>query len=325
MESFHLRVSDRLEAQTTTKPTGPKAVGVLIDTFLNTVRINKRRNNSLIKGISYLSTAREAEENFPSYDTMLPARDAGFGCLELSISSGGAVHAELSRGECESIHTSIDTVGLVVETVASKLSWEFNPTSNNPSVRRKSIELHVAALQRTSWLGASAMMFCPGMINHPNNNEHVRHDLAMQRASEAVKRLLDTAEDLGVDLCIANAWNGMFYSPRELTDFVESFSSNRLGVYFNIAKVLGYDQHPPHWIELLGRHIKRVHFQDIQWQVGRRHAEFCDLMAGDVPWCDSMSALRDIGYNDTAVAEMIRWDPALLNRTSAAMDTILAL
>jgi len=245
--------------------------------------------------------------------------------MELVISSSGAIHTELSRGDCEIIRDSIDTVGLVVETIANRLSWELNPTSEDASVRHKAIELHAAALQRTSWLGASAMMFIPGVVNSPHKNETVRYDLAMQRATEAVKQLVDIAEDLGIDLCIANAWNGMFYSPQELIDFVDSFDSNRLGVYFNVANVLGYHQHPPHWIELLGKRLKRVHFQDFQRQIDDRNARFCDLMAGDVPWSDSMAALRGIGYNDTAVADMVRWDSALLERTSVAMDKILAL
>ena len=52
---------------------------------------------------------------------------------------------------------------------------------------------------------------------------------------------------------------------------------------------------------------------------------FCDLGAGDVPWKDTMKALRGIGYDKTLVAEMMPWDLGVLQRTSAALDAIMAL
>ena len=41
-----------------------------------------------------------------------------------------------------------------------------------------------------------------------------------------------------------------FYSPIELRDFVDSFDSDRLGVYLDIGNLIGYQQYPPHWVEL---------------------------------------------------------------------------
>ena len=50
---------------------------------------------------------------------------------------------------------------------------------------------------------------------------------------------------------------------------------------------------------------------------------FVDLMGGNVPWAESIAALKAIGYDKTIVAEM-GYDPAMLRKTSIAMDTILA-
>ena len=65
-----------------------------------------------------------------------------------------------------------------------------------------------------------------------------------------------------------NVWNGMFYSPLECADFVDSFQSERLGVYLDVGNLLGYQQYPPHWIELLGKRIKRIHIKDYQESFG---------------------------------------------------------
>ena len=74
--------------------------------------------------------------------------------------------------------------------------------------------------------------------------------------------MLPIAEDLNVDLCMENVWNGFFYSPIELRDFVDSFDSDKLGIYLDIGNLIGYQQYPPHWVELLNSRIKRVQIKD---------------------------------------------------------------
>jgi len=67
-----------------------------------------------------------------------------------------------------------------------------------------------------------------------------------------------------------------------------------------------------------------VHIKDFKKSVGTL-AGFCDLLAGDVPWKETMAALRKIGYDKTIVAEMMPPDPTLLKRTKAAMDKIVSM
>ena len=49
---------------------------------------------------------------------------------------------------------------------------------------------------------------------------------------------------------------------------------------------------------------------------------FCDIGAGDVPWQETIEALRTIEYKSTIIAEMLPWDETILSRTSAAMDQL---
>jgi hexulose-6-phosphate isomerase len=132
------------------------------------------------------------------------------------------------------------------------------------------------------------------------------------------------AEKMGVELCIENVWNGLLPSPLELAAFVDSFKSEKVGIYFDVGNGLNYHQHPPHWIEILGKRIKRVHFKDFKTSVGNMSG-FCDLMEGDVPWQDTINALKAVGYNKTVVAEMIPSNNEILAKASKAMDKLLAL
>jgi hexulose-6-phosphate isomerase len=181
-------------------------------------------------------------------------------------------------------------------------------------------------LQRAAWLGAKAMLMVPGAVTIPWEPKHkpIRYDRAVKWAKQAITRLAETAEHVGVDLCVENVWNGMFYSPLEFAGFIDSIGSPNVGAYFDAGNVLGYHQHPPHWIELLGPRIRRVHIKDFKKDFGNLSG-FCDLLAGDVPWKQTMAALRAIGYDKTIVAEMMPPDKTLLPRTKAAMEKIVKM
>jgi len=281
----------------------------------------------MIKCISYWSMQDGLAGTCPIEDALAQARAAGFAGLELCVGTEGVLTPETPQAECETIRRQIDASGLLVETLASGMSWAVNPTSDDADVRERAVGLHADALRRAAWLGCQAMLFVPGVVASPiSPDEKIRYDLAVDRARTAVGRLLETAEEVGVDLCIENVWNGLFYSPLELADFVDAFGSDRLGVYFDVANVLGYHQWPPHWIELLGSRIKRVHVKGFREAFGweGRYA-FCCLGEGDVPWEPTMAALASVGYDRTLVAEMLPYADGLLGRTSAAMDRIMAM
>jgi L-ribulose-5-phosphate 3-epimerase len=280
----------------------------------------------MIKAISYWSMKDGLAGTHLIADALATAQAHGYAGLELSVGSEGALTVESSQTDCEAIRGRIEASGVAVETAACGLGWAASATSDDEEVRKQAIDWHASALQRTAWIGAEAMLMVPGVVKSPISAELVRYDKAIERCREAVTPLLETAEDVGVDLCLENVWNGLFYSPLELADFIDSFESDRLGVYLDVGNLLGYHQHPPHWIELLGKRIKRVHLKDysenFNWVGGY---SFCDLGAGQVPWPETMAALRAIGYDGTLVAEMLPWDPTVLARTSAAMDVIMEM
>lgn len=279
----------------------------------------------MIKGISYWSF-EDGLANTHSIDAALhEAKAAGYEGLELCIGPEGALSTETTQPQCEAIRKLIDDAGLVVQTVASGMSWGFNPVSNDPAVREQAIALHEKALERVAWLGCEAMLFVPGVVNSPiAPDEHVRNDLAVERCRENVARLLATAERVGVDLCLENVWNGLFYSPLEYVAFLDSFDHPRLGAYLDIGNLIGIDQYPPHWIQLLAQRIKRVHIKDFKHHFDWSGSyDFCALLEGDVPFKETMAELTAIGYDGTLVAEMLPWKAGQIEKTSQAMDQLL--
>ena len=277
----------------------------------------------MIKGISYLSFENGLSNNESIESALSQTKMHGFEALELSVSSEGVISTNSSKAECEMIRRRIDDSGVFVDSIATGMSWGVSPTSDDESIRKKSISLHQDALKVASYLDCKALLFVPGVVKSPISPEIVRYDRALDRLREAINQMLPIAEDLNVDLCMENVWNGFFYSPIELRDFVDSFDSDRLGVYLDIGNLIGYQQHPPHWVELLNSRIKRVQIKDFQENFDWTGSfSFCDIGAGDVPWKETIEALRTIEYKSTIIAEMLPWDETILSRTSAAMDQL---
>ena len=277
----------------------------------------------MIKGISYLSFENGLSNNESIESALSQTKKNGFDALELSVSSEGIINTNTSKAECEIIRKKIDDSGVFVDSIATGMSWGVSPTSNDRSIREKSIKLHQDALKVASFLDCKALLFVPGVVKSPISPDIVRYDKALDRLREAINQMLPIAEDLNVDLCMENVWNGFFYSPIELRDFVDSFDSDRLGVYLDIGNLIGYQQYPPHWVELLNSRIKRVQIKDFQENFDWTGSfSFCDIGAGDVPWKETIAALNAIQYKSTIIAEMLPWDETILSRTSAAMDQL---
>ena len=279
----------------------------------------------MIPCISYWAMEHGLAGTHPVEDAIDRAKAAGFVGIELAI-GGSTLAVDVTQARCQEIRRYLDQRGMVCETVACGLSWGANPASNDAAVRQLAIEQHAAALERAGWLGCTAMLMVPGVVGSPiTPNEHVRYDLAMERAREAVSKLLPVAERAGVDLCLENVWNGMFYSPLELIQFIDSFASKRLGVYFDIGNCLGLHQDPAQWIAMLGKRIRRVHAKDFKHVFGWQGTyDFCQIGDGDVRWPEVMAALHAIGYNSTVVAEVMPWSEGHLERTNTALVKALA-
>ena len=277
----------------------------------------------MIKGISYLSFENGLENTQSIESALEQTKTYGFDALELGISTEGVLTTKTSKDECAQIRKIINESGIFVDSLTNGLSWGVSPTSNDEATRAHSISLHKDAIQVASNLGCKAFLFVPGVVKSPISSEIVRYDNALERIRDAINQLLPIVEDLDIDLCMENVWNGFFYSPIELRDFIDSFSSNKLGVYLDVGNLIGCQQYPPHWIELLNSRIKRVQIKDYQENFDWTGSfSFCDIGAGDVPWKETIEALKSINYQNTIIAEMLPWDETILSRTSAAMDQL---
>jgi len=262
----------------------------------------------------------EAEK--PITKAMQKAKELGFDAIELAIAGKGVLTHQATQTQCEDIVAAAQKIGIEISSVASGESWTCLPTANDPDIRKRIIDFTHKALQITKWLGTDAYLFVPGAVDvfFLPDAEVIPYDVCYQRACEALRQILPSAEEAGVAICIENVWNKFLLSPLEMRDFIDSFKSEMVGAYFDVGNVLliGY---PEQWIRILGERIKRVHVKDFKRSVGRVEG-FVDLLEGDVNFQTVKEALVDIGYDGYVTAELLPFEPGRPKKTAQAMKKI---
>src|SRR4029077_10380921 len=160
--------------------------------------------------------------------------------------------------------------------------------------RARGLELATRIVQAAHDLGVENVLVVPGAVHIPWRTDHepVPNDVCDRRAREAVGKLLPLAERLGVSLNIENIFfNGYLMTPAEMNAFVDSFGSKHVQVHFDTGNIMMF-QFPEHWISVMGKRIKNVHFKEYTKKGTDYSLEsFRTLLDGTTNWPAVMEAL----------------------------------
>jgi L-ribulose-5-phosphate 3-epimerase len=126
-------------------------------------------------------------------------------------------------------------------------------------------------------------------------------DVVAARAREEIRKLLPLAAALGQPILVENVWNQMFYNhdappdqgPERFIEFIDSFRSPWVGMYYDIGNHWKYGQ-PGEWIRGFGHRCVKL------------DVKFVDITSedDDLPWDQVRKALADIGFAGWATAEV---------------------
>ncbi len=255
------------------------------------------------------------------------AKSAGFDGIELALAETGEL--SLSGGEKEALELKAyaKETGIELSSLASGLYWDYPLTSNDEAIRRKGLDVAKKQLETAAAIGVDTILLIPGAVgvDFIPGAEVVPYDVAYDRAQEAVSQLASIAAEHQVNIGLENVWNKFLLSPLEMRNFIDEIGSPWVGSYFDVGNTLA-NGYPEHWISILGKRIKKVHFKDYRRQAGGLHG-FVDLLAGDVDYPAVVKALEAVGYDDYVIAEMIpaytHHSEQIIYNTSRSMDRIL--
>lgn len=253
------------------------------------------------------------------------AKAAGFEGFEVCVGDAAPLSWTDGQARCKEIAAAAKSAGIAITSVATGLYWGTSLSSPDKAEREKAIDMTARMLQQTAWLGAKHLLVVPGNIGADFTPiEPVPYDLAYRLSLASLKKAVKVAEKVKVFLCVENVWNKFLYSPLEFKAFVQAIDSKYAGVYYDPANTIlvGF---PEHWINILGKMIKRVHVKDYDRTKPTFPAGF-DLAfgAGSVNWKAVMAALRKAKYTGPLTAEYIPPHPPYDGDTAKAAKRVFA-
>jgi L-ribulose-5-phosphate 3-epimerase len=258
------------------------------------------------------------------------AKEAGFDGIELNYDLDNDLSPKSSAEQYRAIKKTAEEIGIAISGLCSFLYWPYSLTDNDPARRKRGLELAGLIIEAAHELGTENVLTIAGSTYIPwiPEREPVPIDVCDRRARESIGQLIPLAEKHGVFLNIENiGFNGYLTTPGELSAFVDSFGSKHIQVHFDTGNVMLF-QFPEHWIPLLGRRIKNVHFKEFS-KKGTDHSldSFRTLLDGTTDWPAVMDALEQAGYEGYVTFEYFHPFPhypeALIEQTSDALDRIL--
>jgi hexulose-6-phosphate isomerase len=275
-------------------------------------------------------TLRAFPPDMDMLDRCRLAARAGFQAVELNLESGGFPGPKSSEAELLAFGASVRDLGLAFSSIYSREQWRTLISSADPVQRQQGHDLILRLIEVAQLLDIGAVLVIPGAVDDSlfgKAPELIPYDVAWERVSEELARLLPIAQQAGVTLAIENVPSKFLVSPLEMARFVDELNHPSLGVYFDVANAMLYGI-PEHWVRILGRRIARLHVKDYRQDVGGLRG-FCGLLQGDIDWPAVVAALQFIGYDGFITSEVLPayhyHNDRLIYDTSAAISTIFEL
>lgn len=233
------------------------------------------------------------------------AQKAGYQGVEPVMSESGYLNPSTSEKEILAMRHMAEDLGLEIPSVGVWSLWENNLVSDSKEIRDKAVYIVQKQIEAAHLMGADTILVVPGYVGceFASKPEKIRYDVAYERSQQALSRLADDAKQAGVAIGIENVWNKFLLSPMETARFLDEIGSEYVGMYLDVGNVI-YTGYPEQWIEILGKHIKKLHMSDYRFDQAGIGA-FVDLFAGDVDFEAVAKAVADIGYDDYITLEML--------------------
>ena len=258
------------------------------------------------------------------------AKDAGFDGIELNYDLDNDLSPKSGTRDYERMRRMADQIGIQISGLCSFLFWPYPLTSNDPAKRSRGQELAGKMTQAAHDLGVENLLVVPGAVHIPWRDDHepVPNDVCHRRAREAVGKMVGQAEKLKVSLNMENIFfNGFLMTPMEMVDFVDGFGSENVRVHFDTGNIMMF-QFPEHWISVLGKRIKNIHFKEFTKKGTDFSLEtFRPLLDGTTNWPAVMETLDETGYGGYLTFEYFHpyahYPEALIYQTSDSLNRIL--
>jgi hexulose-6-phosphate isomerase len=226
------------------------------------------------------------------------ARVGGDG-LELNINAGQLWTQRMDGDARRALRQQARNVSVEIVSLCLNAHWVFNLTSPDVRIRDIGVSILIDCIDLASDLGARAVLV-------PGCDQEESPEDKWELFRDGVMRGIARAEAAGIVLALEAVGKPFLFDTQKLLEMIEACGgSNALGIYLDVGNATGGGMEPAAEIRAAGERATLVHVKD--WDPfgpGVRR-----LGAGAVDFARCFAALREIGYDDTLVVELMA-DPS---------------
>lgn len=232
----------------------------------------------------------------------------GMGLDGLELIFGECPKEDITEEECNNILKYAEEKRIGLKTLATGFYWRYSLSSDDLVERERAVEFTRNYIRAASWLNIDIILVVPGAVDvaWDESRPVTSYKNVWDNSTDSLKKILKTAEEYKVTICIENVWNKFLLSPIEMNMFLDQFNSEYIGSYFDVGNILLYG-YPEHWIEILKDKIKAIHFKNFYRDDcgGNLHGFGEDLLDGNVSFVKVMKELEKMKYIGPITVEMI--------------------
>lgn len=256
---------------------------------------------------------KQGDKELSLTERLLMAKEAGLDGVDFDQAGEHTV---------EAARAAVQESGVFAHNAINHDHWKDTLTHADPAVRAKGRANIEHCLRLGHAVGGSGVLIVVGK-GGDGSREEVEH-----RCSEEIKKLLPLAASVGQPILIENVWNQMFYDhddkpdqgAERFVDFVDSFRSPWVGMYYDIGNHWKYGQ-PGEWIRAFGHRCFKLDVKGFS----RAENKFTEIGEGDLPWDQVRQSLEDINFTGWATAEVGGGGVERLTKVREQMQRVFGL
>ena len=174
-------------------------------------------------------------------------------------------------------------------------SGAINLASQDPDLRHQGVEVIRGGCDVAAAYGAGVFLVVAGQ-----QEPHTEYARTYETAVRTLRQAADYAADQGIVVGVENVLTNFLGSPGEYAHFIADVDHPSVRAYLDFGNGMSVGPgYPENWITAVRGHIAAVHAKD--YDRGLKAYVCCG--EGDLPWADTFSALREVGYDGYLLVE----------------------
>jgi sugar phosphate isomerase/epimerase len=233
-------------------------------------------------------------------DTVARLADQGYGGVELMFFPGHLWPAELDASGLRSLRRLCEQRLRLV--AVNMPNVDINVAAAAAEMRAHTLDLLIKFVRCAGELGAGGIIVGPGK---PNPLFPMPGDRMVSHFYRALDVLAPLARQVGTRLFVENMPFAFLPDAEQLMKIVDGYGDDSIRVIYDVANAHFIGEAPVEGLRRVRDRLSLVHFSDTT----RRSYKHDPMGHGDVPLAGLASAMKEVGYKELPMLEIISRNP----------------